>query len=212
MLYCRLNLIQARIGAVASVIAALLLCSEAPLAAGPLDDGIDAYNRADYSTAYRLLRPLAEGGVPDAQFMLGALYEKGLGVPQDFTEALKWYRKDAEAGDAAGQLQLGSMYLLGHGVPKDYGAGVVWVSKSAEQNNAAAQATLGLLYLDGKGVPTDYAQAYKWFTLALAGLPEGWPKIHDDWVAHRDRAAAKMTPDQIANAQKLIREWKPSNP
>jgi len=206
------DLVLARIEAVVSVIAVLLLCSGAPLAAGPLDDGIAAFNRADYSTAFRLLRPLAESGVPDAQFMLGAMYDKGLGVPQDFTEALKWYRKDAEAGDAAGQLQLGSMYLLGHGVPKDYGVGVVWISKSAAQNDAAAQATLGLLYLDGEGVPTDYAQAYKWFSLALVGLPEGWPKIHDDWVAHRDRAAVKMTPDQFANAQKLVREWKPNNP
>src|SRR5271165_6159716 len=44
--------------------------------AGPLEDGEAAYERGDYSTAERLLRPLAEQGLVDAQVTLGLTYER----------------------------------------------------------------------------------------------------------------------------------------
>ena len=48
---------------------------------GDLHDGRDAYKRKDYATAYKLLAPLAEQGVADAQNVLGFMYSKGKGVP-----------------------------------------------------------------------------------------------------------------------------------
>jgi hypothetical protein len=58
---------------VASVMAVgLMMTALAETAvAGPFEDGVAAYQRGDYATALRLLRPLAEHGNANAQFNLG---------------------------------------------------------------------------------------------------------------------------------------------
>ena len=72
----------------------------------------------------------------------------------------------------------------------------------AEQGNSRAQANLGYMFSIGRGVPQDYVQAHKWFSLSAA---------QGNAVAtrNRDSIAAKMKAAQIAEAQKLAREWKP---
>jgi TPR repeat protein len=70
--------------------------------AGPYEDAVAAYERADYATAARLWRPLAERGDPAAQLRLGSMLHDGLGVPQDFAEALDWFRRAADQGKGAG--------------------------------------------------------------------------------------------------------------
>jgi hypothetical protein len=50
--------------------------------------------------------------------------------------------------------------------------------------------------------PQDYVIAHMWFNLAAAGGEKG--SVH-----FRDVLAARMMPTQIAEAQKLAREWKP---
>jgi len=83
----------------ATLTALLMLAAIAGSAvAGPLEDGETAYNRGDYATALRLLRPLADQGNAAAQTKLGLMYENGYGVSQNFAEAVKWYRKAADAG------------------------------------------------------------------------------------------------------------------
>ena len=72
----------------------------------------------------------------------------------------------------------------------------------AEHGDSTAQAALGLLYEKGRGVPQDYVQAQMWYNLAAANGDEAGAKFRDD-------LARKMTPVQIAEAQKLAREWKP---
>ncbi len=108
----------------------------APVGAGPLEDGVAAYVRGDYETAYRLWRPLAD------------------------------------------------------------------------QGNATARHNLGILYEDGEGVPQDYVQAHMWSDLA-ASASTG--RRRDEAVELRARIAAKMTPAQIAEAQKLAGEWRPAS-
>jgi TPR repeat protein len=44
--------------------------------AEPLDDGAEALQRGDYATALKLLGPLADDGLPEAQKDLGLMYEK----------------------------------------------------------------------------------------------------------------------------------------
>lgn len=63
--------------------------------AGAWEDGIAAYQRSDYPTALTLWQPLAERGDARAENNLGLLYEKGLGVVQDYAIAADWYRKAA---------------------------------------------------------------------------------------------------------------------
>ncbi len=144
----------------------LLLLSLLPAGAKPLTDAAKAFSRGDYESAYRLIKPFAEQGLPVAQFNLGLLYETGLGVPQDYAEAVKWYRKAADQGHVFAQSCLGVMYALGQGVPQDYAEAVKWYGKAAEQDHAPAQYNLGFLYENGLGVPQDYAEAVKWYRKA----------------------------------------------
>ena len=76
----------------------LSLCPVASGAAGPYEDGASAYKRGDYATTLRLWRPLAEQGDAYAQFSLGAMYDEGQGVPQNYAVAVEWFRKAADQG------------------------------------------------------------------------------------------------------------------
>ena len=114
----------------------------------------------------------------------------------DFATALRLLRPLAENGNPDAQINLGNMYFDGNGVPQDNAESVKWYLLAADQGSADAQIALGFLYEYGEAVPQDYVQAHKWFDLAGSRL-------------YRDTLAAKMTPSQIAEAQKLAREWKP---
>ena len=78
-------------------------------------------------------------------------------------------------------------------------------SLAAEQGNAAAQGNLGAMYSRGEGVPKDFVTAYMWRNLAAAQGNEIAKEA-------RDALETLMTPAQIAQAQKLSREWKPKKP
>lgn len=69
----------------------LVLGSFKPVAAGPYEDAIAAYNSGNYATALRRLRVLAEQGDCVAQYKLGFMYERGQGVTQDLQLAYMWY-------------------------------------------------------------------------------------------------------------------------
>ena len=73
----------------------------APVYADDLQDGMDAYERKDYMTAFEKLKPLADQGNAKAQGRLGWMYEKGQGVPKDNLIAAEWYRTAAEQGNAS---------------------------------------------------------------------------------------------------------------
>lgn len=175
--------------------------------AGPLEDGKTAYERGDYATALGLWLRLANQGNADAQYRVGNMYADGQGVPQDYAEAVKWYRKAADQGNADAQNALGDWYEYGWGapwgVPKDKAEAVKWYRRAAAQGNEWAQYHLATLYASGhEGVPLDHVLAYMWFNLAAAN---GNPLPERD----REQVARLMTPAQIAEAQKLAREWRP---
>ena len=135
------------------------------------------------------------------------MYANGHGVPQDYAEAVRWYREAANQGYAEAQYNLGVMYGKGEGVPQDHAEAVRWYRKAAAQGDADAQHNLGLMYFIGEGMLRDLTQAYMWYDLASSRFPPG--AAHDHAVRNRDFVAKHMTPAQIAEAQRLAREWKP---
>jgi TPR repeat protein len=135
--------------------------------------------------------PVAAGTIDDAiaAFNLG-----------DYKTAVQLFRPLAERGDAVAQTALGVMYHDGIGVPQDYPQAARWWRKAANQGNAKAQVLLGGLYFKGHGVPQDYVLSHMWFNLSTAqGMRSSF----------RDKIAKLMTSEQIAEAQRLAREWKP---
>jgi TPR repeat protein len=121
-------------------------------------------------------------------------------VPQNYAEAVKWYRKAADQGYAMAQFSLGIMYENGQGVPQDYAEAAKWYRRAAEQGYAKAQHNLGGYYHLGQGVQRDYVSAHMWYSLAAA-------QGNEDAPINRDFLANMMTPDQIAEAQRMAREW-----
>jgi TPR repeat protein len=100
-------------------------------------------------------------------------------------------------------MTIGFMYERGQGVTQDSTQAVSWFRKAAEQGNAAGQPALGVMYESGMGVPPDNVLAQMWLSLAAA-------QGNGDAAKLRDSLARFMTPDQIDEAQRLAREWKPT--
>ena len=65
---------------------------------------------------------------------------------------------------------------------------------------------LGLLYDHGDGVAQDYVQAYLWYSLAIADNSG-----NTNATRGRDGVSRKMTPEQLAEAQALVQNWKPND-
>ena len=60
-----------------------------------IETALDAIENKDYSTALRLLAPLAEAGIPEAMCNLATLYQCGLGVEIDGKQAVALYERVA---------------------------------------------------------------------------------------------------------------------
>ena len=171
-------------------------------AAAGLEEGAAAYTKGDYARAWSELKPLAEGGNPEAQWYLGVMSHDGQGTPQNYGEAVKWFQKAVEQGYARAEFNLGVMYRRGLGVRQDNAEAVRLYREAAQQGYLDAQYNIGVMCAEGKGVMEDLVQAYMWFSLVAAS---------GDSTAEKSREiiAARMTPSQIADAQRLAEEWKP---
>ena len=160
----------------------------------------------DYAEAVRWYRKAADQGLANAQYNLGYIYAGGQGVPQDYAEAMRWYRLAAGQGLASAEYNLGYLYANGQGVPQSYIDAAHWFREAAEQGDSRAQYSLGALYAGGHGVPQDFVYAHMWFNLA-ASRAKG--EDEKQYSAARDSLAARMTPQEIAEAHKFAREWQP---
>ena len=174
---------------------ALLLPVRAAMATD-LEDGRFAYYRKDYDTAIKLLLPAAK------------------------------------QGNAEAQEKVGEMYLFGLGVNKYCDRGVEWLMRSANQRYVYASHLLGRLYDDGQCENKDNVKAYMWYTLAETELPKAAardaeyletyeiagikaPEVAKNWTlinriaVDRKVLGETMTSDEIAEAKRLAKAWKP---
>ena len=126
---------------------------------------------------------------------------------QDQAEAVRWYQRAAEQGHVAAQIILGGRYTNGRGVEKDDTVAVEWYRMAAEQGNIRAQYSLGVMYETGQGISQDNVQAYLWYDLGALR-----PSVEQDQsIKNRDRVANQMTPEELAEARRLVREWRGAN-
>jgi len=146
------------------------LAFAAPPSAGghATDAAVVAMKKGDFQRALDTLRPLAAKGDPDAEFLLGMLYDAGNGVAQDQAIAASWYRKAAEQKHLLAQLFLGVLFYAGQGVEQDYRQAARWLQAPADSGNAQAQFYLGSMYAAGTGVEKDDAEAIRWLAKSAA--------------------------------------------
>jgi len=151
-----------------------------------------AKHRGDDDTLVKELRPLAEQGDALGQVFLGILYLQGQGVPQDNQEGSRWFRLAAEQGDALGQVFLGGSYFKGLGVPQDYVLAHMWVNLGVAHMGVALVAA------------NDRHEEFKF----MGEESMAWEDRMMDFIFLRDEIQSHMTPAQVAEAQRLAREWK----
>ena len=104
-------------------------------------------------------RKAAEQGLAFAQFKLGQMYDKGVGVPKDVAEAVKWYRKAAEQGEALAQFYLGEKHANGNGVPKDLVQAYAWWNIAGAKGDEFAKKYLAIA--EKQMTPEQKAEAMK---------------------------------------------------
>jgi hypothetical protein len=124
----------------------------------------------------------------------------------DYTAEVAIIRPMAEKGYPFAQFNLGVLYDEGKGVPLDDGQAMQWYQKAAEQGLPQAQVNLGIMYEQGEGVPPDFVRAYFWYALAES---QG---DHDRAPQARKDIAGKMTPAQIEDAERQVKEYKATHP
>lgn len=163
--------------------------------------GVIAYESGDYETALSEWLAVAEPNGPhygssghnDAQYNLGIMYYKGIGVAQDYDEAVKWFRMEIAQGWGRATVILGIMNQEGQGTAQDYTEAMKWYRRGSN-SDGLSQRHIGLLHKDGLGVPQNNYLAHVWFTLAVENGDE---KAR----GHRDEIEKLMTRDEIAQAQ-----------
>ena len=196
---CAMRKIIATLGLL-TLLFAVSACATDRSASTRLDDRKaceEAYKQKDYETAFMECHWIAEQSDAEAQNAVGSMYRFGQGVSRDYVEAVRWLRTAAEQGYARSQSNLGIMYADGLGVSRDNAEAQKWWRKAAEQGNANAQRNLGNMYAY---VAVDYVQAYMWYDLAAK-------HGHRSAFQDRENIARRMFPAQVAEAQRLAREW-----
>jgi TPR repeat protein len=166
-------------------------------------------------------------------FLRSFLSPIGFLAKSDRNEAVKWFRKVAEQGHVEALYELGCCYeesadsynpSFANSLAKrqadelaktrDEAEAANWYRKAAEHGHAKAQYRLGCRYRDGRGVAKNLFEAYKWLNLAWEKWKEEGRSRELRWDEKsagedRDKLAALMTPDQIAEAHRLAREFQP---
>lgn len=64
---------------------------------------MEAFEKGEYATTYRLFKQLADQGVSDAQYNLGLMYQDGIVVPQNKTMAKQYFEQAAKQGSKQAQ-------------------------------------------------------------------------------------------------------------
>jgi len=164
--------------------------------------GVLAAAAKSFEELYEQQRPLAEKGDAMAQNIMGEMYDEADDL-WSHGEALKWYKLSADQGYAPAQLKLGKKYFYGRGVAENKAEAMRWWRIAADQGYGVAQFMLGVQCATGDGVPEDVVQAYMWFNI-IAEKGFSYAK------SSMESVAKKMTKEQIAEALRLSREWRPT--
>jgi uncharacterized protein len=103
---------------------------------------------------------------------IGAMYEKGVELPQNSAEAARWYGEAANHSDSAA-LRFAEMLINGKAIAQDYPRAFKLCHQAAEHRDGKGQYCLGYLYENGLGTEKNSKEAMKWYQLAASGLIPG---------------------------------------
>lgn len=114
-------------------------------------------------------RNAAEQGNADAQFKLGACYENGEGVVQDYGEARDWYWKAAKQGHADAQPKLGVRFEKGKDDSKDWEKSIKWYRRAQDHQRKVSKSSAERLR-DAWQLVMDWLYELGWLCCYLAAM------------------------------------------
>lgn len=117
------------------------------------------------------------------------------------SSAIGRWRQSAERGDANAQFKLGLAYIKCSRSHQDKSEGARWLQRAADQGHVGGQVNLGVAYALGTGVLQDPVMAHMWFNLAAA-------KGNEQARENRIKILRRMNREQVAEAQRMARDWK----
>lgn len=160
-----------------------------------LDSAVAALLADDPAVAERLVRPLADAGQPDAQHLLGFLYDLGLAVPVDYKLGNDWQEKAASQGHYWARLYLGWKLGLGLGLDKPDPARATALQSVLYEQVAPVRVVPGeWLGVNGLNFAPNHRRASLWLHTqaeagnALAAFTLG-EYYYNGWVSGRQEAA-----------------------
>ncbi len=117
-------------------------------------------NKITRSEAFWKVYTDALRGEKNAQFDVGVMFERGIGVDLNQSQAAKWYEKAAIQGHMDAQYNIGIMYASGRGVEKNEQFAMMWLASSAKQGDKESR-TLLLTLIDGKLKPNNSSENHE---------------------------------------------------
>ncbi|MCZ6719489.1 MAG: tetratricopeptide repeat protein [Gammaproteobacteria bacterium] len=161
--------------------------------------------REDKLQAHNWWRQAAQNSHPPAQLKMAIIYFSGDGVKADIAIATEWARKAEEHNDPDAAYQLANSYRIGPGPKNKMREAVRLYDRAASMGHRTAPAALATMYRYGEGIERDMVRAYMWYFLVAS-------RYQDTAATSRDFIAKEMTPTQIAEAERLAREWLKTHP
>jgi len=140
-------------------------CSSVALANQNLQ-GYKALENKEYNKALFYLSYEANLGDDRAQYNLGIMYKKGLGVPVNDNEAFSWFFLSADQGNILAKYALGNAYLKGEGINKNYLLAFKSYKYAGLKGHPMARLNIGNMYFNGLGINRNYPKAYLWWRIA----------------------------------------------
>ena len=114
---------------------------------------------SDRDEAAAQLMDMAEGGDPDARYLVGKLYLDGPVLISDSVEARYWFDLSARQGHVAAQYELGMLLLCDDPEVRDPALGIQWLEYAAKNGSDPAVYRLGKEYLKGEISEKDSVKA-----------------------------------------------------
>lgn len=202
-----------------------------------VDRAVMAFQEGDYSRVRKLLGTDETADDPRAWYVLGRMYQEGLGdyLP-DVRRAEKLYRSAAEAGHVDAMLALADMFARGTGVRANFAVARIWYEQAAKVGNVAAMVLLANDYAGSNGAIPDYQRARVWYEqaaatgnssamVALAGFYRNglgvelsfveavmWYRLaikngNQEAVAAEAMLTRFLSPTELADAERRVAEW-----
>lgn len=146
-----------------TVLAMILALSCGHAGATTYNEAISAYRQGEYAQAVQNLFELAVNKDPDAQYVLGTLFEKGDKIEQNMAQALHWYEQAAAGANPFAQAALAAHLAKGEHLEQDLSRALELFLSAAQQGHPQSQYNAAVIFEQGLVGEPNLQAARQWY-------------------------------------------------